>query len=433
MFYGDGRADENPYDFLKLLQTSFGNTPGITDKDKCERFYLNCKSDFDAEEWYDALPAVTKTTWSALATAFRIRWPKRVKIQKTPEQKKAELFAQRLDEERMLEKEIIGGAPVYAYIAWAECVNMLSIALGDTQGFLISVIHDMLPKALRNVIGTSHDTWPVFITAVRAVSPTVLQSAIDDENRLRSLEASQALLQSPTAAIRQAFNRATITARPPSPTPTRTLQRLAPPSTNITAQAFAAGTGPRTRLFAYQPNTLAATTAATPKAPLPMSAFRNPRVRLIDLQRNSLQHHPDTEEGRARYQTQVEEWHRRHGAYPQTKPDEYKPYPLTPGTQPVSSDACFNCGGKHGDRKHFQRDCPVKDQPGSVPMPEHAFRAIAAICHGLIQGPQQPAPPAAVRFVDVTDEDDTYIQNLIDGGAFVSEVAEEGKGGGLSN
>jgi hypothetical protein len=65
-------------------------------------------------------------------------------------------------------------------------------------------------------------------------------------------------------------------------------------------------------------------------------------------------------------------------------------------------------------------------------MPECAFRAIAAICHGLIQGPQQPAP-AAIRFVDVTHEDDTYIQNLIDGGAFVSEVAEEEKGDGLSN
>ena len=176
-----GRADKNPYDFLKLLQTSFGNIPGIMDKDKCERFYLNCKSDFDVEEWYHALPAVTKIMWSALATAFHIHWPKRVKIQKTPEQKKDELFAQRLDEERMLEKEIIGEAPVYAYITWEDHVNTLSTALGDTQGFLISVIQDMLPKALHNMIGTSHDTWPVFIATVRAVSPTVLQLAIDNE------------------------------------------------------------------------------------------------------------------------------------------------------------------------------------------------------------------------------------------------------------
>jgi len=155
----------------------------------------------------------------------------------------------------------------------------------------------------------------------------------------------------------------------------------------------------------------------------------------MDLQPNSLPHQPNTDEGRARYQAQVEEWHRKHGAYPQTRPDEYKPYPLTPGTQPVSSGACFNCGGKHGERKHFQRDCPVKDQPGSLPMPERAFRAIAAICHGLIQGPQPPPAQttATVCFIDVTNKDDTYIQSLIDGGAFISEVAEEGKADGSSN
>jgi hypothetical protein len=59
---------------------SFGNIPGITDKDKCKQFYLNCKSDFNVEEWYNTLPTVTKTTWPALMTAFCIHWPKRVKI-----------------------------------------------------------------------------------------------------------------------------------------------------------------------------------------------------------------------------------------------------------------------------------------------------------------------------------------------------------------
>jgi hypothetical protein len=34
-------------------------------------------------------------------------------VQKTPKQKKAELFAQRLNEEKMLDKEEISGAEVY--------------------------------------------------------------------------------------------------------------------------------------------------------------------------------------------------------------------------------------------------------------------------------------------------------------------------------
>jgi hypothetical protein len=140
MFHGDGRANENPYDFLKNINTSFDNKPGITEEEKCERLYNHCKSDFDAEEWYMDLPLADKLTWAALEAAFRIRWPRWTKVQKTPEQKKAELFAQVLDENRMLEKEEIGGSQVYGYIVWVDRVEQLSTALGDTQGFLVSVM-----------------------------------------------------------------------------------------------------------------------------------------------------------------------------------------------------------------------------------------------------------------------------------------------------
>ena len=75
MSYSDGQADENPYDFLKTVQNSFDNKPGIKEEEKCERLYLHCKSDFDVEEWYDNLPLATKASWTALGTAFHLRWP----------------------------------------------------------------------------------------------------------------------------------------------------------------------------------------------------------------------------------------------------------------------------------------------------------------------------------------------------------------------
>ena len=445
MFYGDGRANENPYDFLKAVQNSFSNNPGITQEEKCERLYLNCKSDFDAEEWYDDLPEADKATWTALAAAFRLRWPRRAKVQKTPEQKKEELFAQTLDEEKMLDKEEIGGSEVYTYVAWADRVDKLSTALGDTQGFLVSVMRDNLPKALRNVIGTSHTDWASFTAAVRTVSHTALQSAIEDENRLRNLEnaaARQALMQSPTAAIRQSFNRAHIsTTRPPSPSPQRALSHFPTVTNPPQADIFGGGGAARTRLLAYQSNKPSASPQpVTPiqRTALPQSAYRDPRVRLLDLQRNLLTHHPDSETGWVAYRAQVDAWHRKHGQYPQASPDEFKPYPLTPGTQPISSGACFNCGGKHGVAKHMQFDCPVKRLPGSVPAPERAFRSVAAVCYGLIRGPPAPAttPVRTVGIanaIDVTDADETYVKSLIDGGAFITEFNEEEKEHGLSN
>ena len=443
MFHGDGRANENPYDFLKNINTSFDNKPGITEEEKCERLYNHCKSDFDAEEWYMDLPPADKLTWAALEAAFRIRWPRWTKVQKTPEQKKAELFAQVLDENRMLEKEEIGGSQVYGYIVWVDRVEQLSTALGDTQGFLVSVMRDTLPKALRNVIGTSHTTWASFIAAIRNISYTELQSAIDDKNRLRNLEnaaARQSVLQSPTTAIRQSLNRTHISVpRPSSPTPQRSLPRFTSTATPSQPNVSAEGAAARTQLFAYQPNrpsSIPQPSAPTQRAAVPQTAFRDPRVRLLDLLRNLLTQHPDTKIGWTAYRAQVDEWHRKHGHYPHASPDEFKPYPLTPGTQPVSTGACFNCGGRHGEAKHMQFDCPVKRLPGSVPAPERAFRSVAAVCYGIICGPPAPTPVRNINVADaieVTNAHEAYLRSLVEGGAYITEVNHEGKEHGLSN
>ena len=66
------------------------------------------------------LPPGDKLTRAALEVAFHIHWSGQTKIQKTTEQKKAELFTQVLNEEKMLEKGEIGGSWVYGYIVWAD-------------------------------------------------------------------------------------------------------------------------------------------------------------------------------------------------------------------------------------------------------------------------------------------------------------------------
>ena len=123
---------------------------------------------------------------------------------------------------------------------------------------------------------------------------------------------------------------------------------------------------------------------------LPQSAYRDPRVRLLDLQRNLLTHHPDSETGWVAYRAQVDAWHRKHSQYLQASPDEFKPYPLTPGTQPISSGACFNCRGKHGVAKHMQFDCPVKR---SFIKPEFVYQSLPTV-HSC------PSPVTSGKFVN---------------------------------
>jgi len=77
LFYGDYRRSENPLAFLTHLETTLVNLPHLSESEKCHRFYLNCKSDSDAEEWYENLesnsPAVV-ASWPTLVSHFRVKW-----------------------------------------------------------------------------------------------------------------------------------------------------------------------------------------------------------------------------------------------------------------------------------------------------------------------------------------------------------------------
>jgi hypothetical protein len=435
MFHGDGRASENPQDFLKQVEISFANNPKMAEVEKVQRLYLHCKSACDAEEWYEALTGADKADWATLVARFQQRWPKRTTVKKTDQQRKEELFGEVLMEGRLLEKEERGGLFVYGYVAWADRVQTLANALGDTTGLLVSVVRDGLPEPLKDLVEPSHASWGAFADAVRAVSPTSLRTSIEKEQRLRRLESYRPAAtvhppspQSPTSAIRRAFSHNTTLSTPLStPSPQHSVQRFVPATTGVdTTQAdlFASGGEHRTRLFAYQP-------PATP-TPTRTVTYRDPRVRLIDLQRNALPHHPDTETGRAAYQQQVIGYTRKYGT---SKPDEFRPYPLLPGTEPLSSGACFGCG-TNVPTKHFAANCPLKKLPGELPFLERTMRAIGAVCYGLIRGPLAPtltpSAVAPVRGVDVSSVDSATLLDLINGGAYVTEVFDQEKEDGLS-
>jgi hypothetical protein len=79
MFYGDYRHGEDPLAFLTYLETTLANLPHLSEPEKCERFYLRCKSDSDAEDWYENLERNSPTvvaSWPTLVLHFRVKWLK---------------------------------------------------------------------------------------------------------------------------------------------------------------------------------------------------------------------------------------------------------------------------------------------------------------------------------------------------------------------
>src|ERR1700692_2480136 len=77
MFYGDYRCSENPQAFLYDFKEHLATLPDVSESRKCEHFYLNCRSGFDAKEWYENFkqnsPSVI-TLWSTLRKHFCIKW-----------------------------------------------------------------------------------------------------------------------------------------------------------------------------------------------------------------------------------------------------------------------------------------------------------------------------------------------------------------------
>ncbi|KIM80441.1 hypothetical protein PILCRDRAFT_9623, partial [Piloderma croceum F 1598] len=59
------------------FEAALARLPHLSESEKCTQFYNRCKSDFDAEDWYENLEKNTPaavTSWSTLVLHFRVKW-----------------------------------------------------------------------------------------------------------------------------------------------------------------------------------------------------------------------------------------------------------------------------------------------------------------------------------------------------------------------
>ncbi|KAJ7270409.1 hypothetical protein C8J57DRAFT_1508444 [Mycena rebaudengoi] len=369
MFYGDGRpGDWNPRDFLKKIKRGFFARANATDADKVQLFELSLASGAAAEAWFDGLSAADRVTWAALEAAFDTRWPKDPPEMKTTQELSDEMVALELREDEMGKKIMVDGIEMYGHIRWAK--QMVALSAKDTIGHMIPQVRRGFPKAMRNLVANNHTTWASFLTAVRTVSVADLLEEIENEERLRTHDRA-ALQMSPTAPLRNAFARASLGA---SPSPARPF--LSPPTLRAVAAPVNAAANPSASNGPMHPNNLfsQARRPFAPAAPATPMVRRPEPERLVDLQRNLLTHHPDTPAGRTAHAQQVVTWKTRHGD--RSQPNEYRPYPLTPGTAALDSGECFHCArvGHMAKNQEGILTCPNP----AIPELESRWRNIAA-------------------------------------------------------
>ena len=76
-FDGNGRAGENPQDFIKKFKSKDVKDT-MTEKKKVTAFTNRLKSGNTVEEWVNALVIADKGTWANVKRAFLVRWPKKM-------------------------------------------------------------------------------------------------------------------------------------------------------------------------------------------------------------------------------------------------------------------------------------------------------------------------------------------------------------------
>ncbi|KAK7033710.1 hypothetical protein R3P38DRAFT_2519578 [Favolaschia claudopus] len=413
MFYGDGRAgDYNPHDYIKMIKRGFITRANVSEANKVELFSLSLAASSEAGAWFDGLGANEKATWAALEAEFLKQWPKEAPVVKSAQDLAEEMMKLEMHEDDLGKKLDVDGISTYEHVQWAR--RMRPLCVKDTTGLLIPQVRKKLPRAVRNLIQGTFTDWTVFLQAIRDISVTDLEDEIEKEKRLRSHDAA---LQSPTAPLRAAMAKATLA----TPSATRTYTPSGPTIRRIPAPANFdpfASTGP------MHPANIFAPGRARPNFPPSTPSLQVPVAqRLATMERNLPPHHPNTGAGQAAYAQQVVEYKSKYGDNP--SPNEFRPYPLTPGTQPLDAGACYDCGHRGHVAKDRQGN-PTCPTPQALPELERRWRSIAGYIYRL---GRPNNPPVDVRYVATSsgfydrDTDSYFVYEYDD---------EQGKGQGSS-
>jgi len=389
-FLGTGEDEVTSKDFMKVYRRATVNNSNMnTDAAKIENFQNYLGSDSPAEEWYEATgKALTK--WPEFELAFFTKFPTMDKVKKTAVELERELAGLKLRVEDLGKKEKYGGQEVWSHIAFAaNALNLAQKAKIDTGTSSLWVVRDGLPEVIREKIPENQTSWTTFCAAIKAVDMGHIRDGVRKYNEktaegaklkeeiVKDLKHAQAVVASPTAAIRTQFRNTTISQ--PAPVSTN-------PTTN--ANAFGGSGGGRGNLFAQNRPPQVARMPSQPRAPATEADKAALRARLAAYPMQL-----DTVEGRAAYLGQLSAWKL---AFPSLRPSEHTGFPLKPGGALAGSGECYKCG-KEG---HRHPECSA-NQDQLIPPLEGTFRAI---CGSILGFSNRNA--AQINFVDNAEEDE---------------------------
>ena len=183
-FYGNGRTGENPQDFIKRFENK-DLKDTMTEEKKATAFSNRLKSGNTAEEWFDALPIADKTTWADIKRVFLVRWAKKTASSRSAHDKSNRLKGHVLKEDELGIWQEEDGRDELAHVLWADKILTLANDVPDPAGLLIPEVRRLLPEVIRERIETEFANWEDFTKAVKAISKSSIDDALEKTKTLR--------------------------------------------------------------------------------------------------------------------------------------------------------------------------------------------------------------------------------------------------------
>lgn len=327
-FYGDGRLEEDPAEFLGKLVMQMGGRP---EADQLRMFPHFLAVGSIAREWYNGLPAATTADITRLQEAFGKRFRALPTTGLTSEAKTLRLLDHKLNEDAVGTTVSTPRGPMPAHVVFATQMANLAAAIPDSAA-LIPVVESHLPYSLRQHLPGPHATFDDLADAIIALPSWRLGGS---DLKLRELEerVNALSLQTPSAPQRSAwrtpaqFTRAVDRAPPSSPAAATPIPSRRPVGLGITAPH--ARNREQPAHISGAPNTPPATPyTGGQRAPVPAATM-------------------------AEYAAKVEEWKANN---PGRRPSADNPFPLTPGTAPAGTGECRRCGLRT-EPVHYASSC----------------------------------------------------------------------------
>jgi hypothetical protein len=402
-FYGDhSRHEEDPTAWIQNLNAK-RVANDWTDKKAINVFVSLLVEEKKAWKWWHtelgtSNPTMDRTKWDEVRAEFKKRWPPLPEPEDDMELKREELEQMKLEPDTLGKKILYRGQELYTHVAFAIETTHLAAEIRDTMSFLLPTVRNKLPEALWNVLkslGKKPKTWDEFRNAVTTVSPTDLREEVAEIATRESIYAEVRSMSSACTGLTPTMARAALPSpRPlPSNTPTFTKATIPVPITMNTTPAPKYQQMPPTPRTPTQNRPMYETTPQkSPANPFQTTPVTNHNIlpspatgtnatpigtnphRNNDPSNNwdRRQPYPRTAEGKAAYEKALQAWWNRNGFNARATATDL--LPLSPGTAPLGSRECFNCGrNDYNDTRfpHKASTCPITPK---IPYQEKMWR-----------------------------------------------------------